>query len=95
MDHSAVQVPVDLLPDEQVLQLCQQQVAAAQQEEMSELLVKNREGALAPLEQRRLDELMQVYRQGLVRKAEALKVAIENQSDAWHFSFGETSGGGW
>ena len=77
LDHSAAQIPVDLLPDEQVLQLCQQQMAADQQEAMSDLLAKNREGQLTPVEQQRLDELMHVYRQGLTRKAEALKVAVK------------------
>jgi len=40
-------------------------------------LVRNREGQLDNEETNQLDELMQVYRGGLVRKARALKVAVE------------------
>ncbi|WP_238361052.1 hypothetical protein [Iningainema tapete] len=48
-----------------------------QQEVFSELLALNREGQLNDVEVRQLDELMQVYRSGLVSKARALKVAVE------------------
>jgi hypothetical protein len=39
--------------------------------------IANREGQLDDQEANQLDELMQVYRSGLVRKARALKVAVE------------------
>ena len=48
-----------------------------QQEFLSELLAHQREGQLNEIENSQLDELMQVYRRGLVRKAKALKVAVE------------------
>jgi hypothetical protein len=48
-----------------------------QNEELSHLLARNREGQLDEVERQRLDELMQVYRAGLLRKAQALKVAVE------------------
>ena len=48
-----------------------------QQEVFSDLLARNREGQLNDVEVRQLDELMQVYRRGWVRKARALKVAVE------------------
>ncbi|MHC5773331.1 hypothetical protein [Nostoc sp.] len=48
-----------------------------QQEVFSELLARHREGQLNDAEVRQLDELMQVYRRGLVSKARALKVAVE------------------
>ena len=47
-----------------------------QQEELSELLARNREGALTDAERDRLDGLMRVYRRGLVRKGQALKTAV-------------------
>jgi hypothetical protein len=75
LDRSAAQIPVDVLPDERVLQLSRTELDAHTQTELSVLLAKNREASLRPVEQRRLDELMQIYRQGLLRKAEALKVA--------------------
>jgi hypothetical protein len=77
LDRSAAQIPVDVLPDERVLQLSRTELDAHTQTELSVLLAKNREASLRPVEQRRLDELMQIYRQGLLRKAEALKVAAD------------------
>jgi hypothetical protein len=41
------------------------------------LQARHREGQLNDAEVRQLDELMQVYRRGLVSKARALKVAVE------------------
>lgn len=46
--------------------------------EWSDLLAGNREGQLNDAEFiKKLDELMQVYRHGLLRKARAFKVAVE------------------
>jgi uncharacterized protein YbgA (DUF1722 family) len=53
------------------------QMESEQQEALSELLEGNRERQLNNEEANQLDELMQVYRSGLVRKARALKVAVE------------------
>jgi hypothetical protein len=64
------------LPDDQILALCDCRMDAGQQEELSYLLARNREGGFQRAEAVRLDELMQIYRQPLVRKAQALKVAV-------------------
>ena len=77
IDRALSEIPVESLPDEQVLALCDLQLEGEQQEQMSELLARNREGQLDDVQARQLDELMQVYRRGLVRKAKALKVAVE------------------
>ena len=73
----ADELPVDMLPDERVLELCDLQMTPEQQRELSDLLERNRENQLTDQEAIHLDELMQVYRRGLVRKAEALKVAVQ------------------
>ena len=44
---------------------------------MDALLARNREGSLTSDERRRLDELMQVYRRGLIRKAQTIHVAVQ------------------
>jgi len=49
----------------------------SEQEVLSDLLARNAEGQLMVAEVRQLDELMQVYRRGMVRKARALKVAVD------------------
>jgi hypothetical protein len=77
LDRSAEDLPVDMLADDQVLSLAGSQMPADEQRELSSLLTLNREGALDARQQIRLDQLMQVYRHGLVRKAQALQVAVE------------------
>jgi predicted transcriptional regulator len=73
----AADVPVEELPDAEVLALRDLQLDAEEQAELSELLARQREGRLSDDERGRLDVLMRSYRQGMVRKAQALKVAVE------------------
>lgn len=67
---------LELLSDQELLVECDGQLESSVQDILSELLERNQEGALADVERRRLDELMRSYRAGLVRKAQALKVAV-------------------
>jgi len=76
IDRALEEVPVDWLPDDQLLVLCDAQLPDGQQEELSDLLARNREETLPAAERERLHELMQVYRRGLVRKANALRTAV-------------------
>jgi hypothetical protein len=68
---------VEHLSDDELLAVCESQMEAGDQEELSGLLARNREGLLEGGERSRLDQLMQLYRRGLVRKARALKTAVE------------------
>jgi hypothetical protein len=68
--------PVESLPDDQILALCDLQLDPGQAEELSDLLARSREGLLSEPERQSLDTLMQLYRAGLVRKAQALKEAV-------------------
>ncbi len=77
IEHSVIKLPAELLSDEQVAALCDMQMPAGQQEVLSDLLARHREGQLSETETHELDRLMQVYRQGLVRKARAWKVAVD------------------
>ena len=77
LDRAGEEPPVESLPDEEVLALCDSQMEAGQQEELSDLLARNREGLLQSDGRGRLEELLRVYRRGLVRKAQALKTAVE------------------
>jgi hypothetical protein len=77
MDRAAANPPVESLTDNQVLALCKLQMNPAQQHELSELLARNEAGGLNAGDQVRLDELLNEYRRGMVRKAQALKVAVE------------------
>lgn len=77
LDRSASEVPVELLPDDQILLLCDLEMQEADQQALTDLLARQREGTLGDTERPALDALMGMYRRGLVRKAQALKVAVE------------------
>jgi hypothetical protein len=77
LDWTAAEIPVETLPDDELLALCDLEMDEDQQQELRRLLAGNREGLLNAAEQVRLDELMQIYRHGLVRKARAIKVAVQ------------------
>ncbi len=77
LDRASNDIPVESLPDEQVIALCDLQMNNQEQEELGDLLDRNREGDLDGEGHERLEALMQVYRHGLVRKAEALRVAVQ------------------
>jgi hypothetical protein len=67
---------VEGLSDAEVLALCDSQLSEAAQEQLSGLLERQREGLLQEGEKRQLEDLLQDYRRGLVRKAQALKTAV-------------------
>lgn len=73
----SAELPVESLPNEQILAMCDLQIEPQLQEVLSDFLARQREGQLNDTEVRQLDELMKVYRRGLVSKAKALKVAVE------------------
>ena len=77
IDHAAAELPVEDLPDDQLLALCDLELDPTLQKELSELLAANREGILTPSTRARLEQLMQLYRRGLVRKAQAIKEAVD------------------
>ena len=77
LDRISSDIPVELLPDEEVLALTELQLGDEEQAIFSSLLEKNREGALSAAEQLQLDEMMRVYEHGLLRKAQALRVAVQ------------------
>jgi hypothetical protein len=70
-------VPIEQMPDEKILALCDGMMTADEQGRLSELLGLHGEGELSGAEQSELDGLMQIYRSGLLQKAEAWKVAVE------------------
>lgn len=76
IDRAHSETALESLPDDQLLLLCNGQMDAAQQDELSELLQSNREAQLRHPERARLDELMGIYRRGLIRKAQAIRAAV-------------------
>jgi hypothetical protein len=75
---SAESVPaVTALSDEDVLGLTELQMAPKQDRRLSVLLQKQQERALSVAEQTELLLLMQVYQEGVLRKAQALREAVQ------------------
>ncbi len=68
--------PVEALPDGELLALCDATLEPDDQEALSLLLARNREGTLSAPEKASLDALMDTYRRGLVLKAKALNAAV-------------------
>ena len=76
IDRTINEIPIDTLPDEQVLALCNLQMGKQQQRVFSDLQARNSEGLLNAQEIKKLNELMQVYRHGSLRNAKAMQVAV-------------------
>lgn len=79
LEAVVTELPVEELSDDEVLALTELQFTDQQQAILSDLLAKNQEGALNAEGQRQLDELMRLYEHGLLRKAQALRVAVQRQ----------------
>lgn len=77
INQAAQNTPIDSLPDDQVLALADMMMDEAEQAELSDLLYDQREGRLDERGKARLGELLTLYRQGMVRKSEALRVAVQ------------------
>ena len=70
-------MPVETLSDEEILALTEQQLKPEDQDALNDLVARSREGLLDAVGQDRLDALMEVYEQGLLRKAQAFRVAVQ------------------
>jgi hypothetical protein len=69
--------PVEELSDSDVLGLTQLKFSDEQQAELRDLLDRNCENSLDEQDRLRLDDLMRVYERGLLRKSQALRVAVQ------------------
>ena len=77
LESVVTELPVEELPDAELLALTELQFTDEQQATLSDLLAQNREGTLDAEGQRQLDELMRLYEHGLLRKSQALRVAVQ------------------
>jgi hypothetical protein len=73
--RGAAEPALEGMPDEELLALCDADLPPSVQQELSDLLARNRESPLDVSQRRRLDELLTSYRQGLVLKAKAWQQA--------------------
>jgi hypothetical protein len=77
LESMTTERPVEELSNEEVLSLTQLRLNDEQEAGLSELLEQNREGMLDADGQRKLDEMMRLYERGLLRKSQALKIAVQ------------------
>ena len=77
LEAAVTELPVEELSDEEVLALTESQLTGAQQAALDDLLARNREDTLGAEEKKQLDELMRLYEHGLLRKSQALRVAVQ------------------
>ncbi len=77
LGRAASDVPVESLPDDQVLALANSEMSQSEQRELGTLLTRQREETLDESARQQLDELMTNYRRGMVEKARALKAAVK------------------
>ena len=77
LEWAVTERPVDTLPDEEVLALTELQLSDEQQTTLSSLLVRNQDNSLSTEERQQLDALIHLYEHGLLRKAQALRVAVD------------------
>lgn len=68
--------PITAWSDEEVLAGADMVMAATEDQRLSELLLRQQAGLLTPGEQSELTALMQIYQEGLLRKARALREAV-------------------
>ncbi|MBD2593047.1 hypothetical protein H6G74_01720 [Nostoc spongiaeforme FACHB-130] len=69
--------PVSVLANEQVLALTELQMEPEQDSRLSELLERQQAGTITDNERPELQNLMQIYQEGLLRKATALNEAVK------------------
>ncbi len=79
LEHVVAEPPISDLPDAELLALTQSRLTDEQQAALSELLARNEEDALDAEGRKRLDELIRLYEHGLLRKSQALRVAVQRE----------------
>lgn len=79
LESVVTELPIEELPDAAVLALTELQLTNEQQATLSELLAQNGEGTLDAEGQKQLDDLMRLYEHGLLRKSQALRVAVQRE----------------
>ncbi len=77
LERASSDLAIETLSDKQILALCDSQLSAVQQDELSDLLSKQREATLDENGKAQLETLMTIYRRGMIRKSQALKIAVE------------------
>jgi hypothetical protein len=70
-------MPVECLSDDEALALSEMKFSDEQDATLSDLLARQRENQLDSDGRRQLNEMMRIYERGLLRKAQASRLAVE------------------
>ena len=76
IDRYADDLPVDTLSDDELMRLIAFEMNIIQKQELRNLLYAHRMRKLTDEESTRMDNLLQIYRRGIVRRAKAMEIAI-------------------
>src|SRR5690242_20033712 len=74
--RGAAEPDLERTSDDELLKICNAELPSSTQQELSDLLTRNRESRMDTAERNRLDKLMAAYRQALVVKAKAWQLAV-------------------
>lgn len=77
IEQGVAEIPIETLPDAEVLALADMMMSETDGESLNDLLDDQREGLLTPDTQVHLNDLLLQYRQGMVQKSTAMRVAVE------------------
>ena|SRR5262245_44246186 len=77
LESAVNEIPVESLSDDEVIALSEMKFSDEQDATLSDLLMRRRENQLDSEGRRQLDKLMRAYERGLLRKSQALRVAVE------------------
>jgi hypothetical protein len=77
LEKGSNEIEVEKLSDTEVIALAELKMPVKQQKVLHKLLAKNGEGELTTEEKKQLDEMMEDYEIALLRKSQALCVAVE------------------
>lgn len=77
LEKVSSEIDVEKLSDAEVIALAELKMPVEQQKLLDEFQEKNGEGALTNDEKRRFDALMEIYEDALLKKSQALRVAVE------------------
>ena len=77
LEKVSSEIDVEKLPDAEVIALAELKMPDKQQKVLHKLLEKNGEGELTNDEKTQLDAMMEIYEEALLRKSQALRVAVE------------------
>lgn len=75
-DIENLERPLAECSDDEVLALANMKMSTAENERMSDLLDRQREGLITPLERNELDVLFRVYQAGNLRKSQGIAEAV-------------------